>query len=135
MAEGIPARLTPAEGRKFGLTVGGAFLAIGALLWWRGRTTGAPVAGGLGLALALGGLLAPGALGPVYDAWMGLSRILSKVTTPIFMGAMYFLVFTPVALFMRVIGRKTLVHPAHDGSYWIERAVPAPDAESMRRQF
>ena len=135
MEEGIPARLTPAEGRKFGFTVGGAFLAIGALLWWRGRTMGAPIAGGLGLALVLGGLAIPGALGPVYNAWMGLSRLLSKITTPIFMGVMYFLVFTPVAFVMRIIGRRVLVHPSHDGTYWIEREVASPDAESMRRQF
>jgi len=33
LATGISARLTPAEGRKFGLLVGGAFLLLALLSW------------------------------------------------------------------------------------------------------
>ncbi len=42
----VPARLTGAAGRKFGLTVGGAFLVLAALLYyWRHKETAAAVLG------------------------------------------------------------------------------------------
>ena len=57
LATGIPARLSPAEGRKFGLTVGVAFLVIAARALVAGPRTGAvPYVGGLGTVLVLAGL-------------------------------------------------------------------------------
>ncbi len=52
MAARIPARLSPAEGRKFGLTVGIAFLILGSVLrFWRHKETAGAVLGGLGALL------------------------------------------------------------------------------------
>jgi hypothetical protein len=134
LAHGIPARLSKAEGRKFGLLVGGAFLVISAILWWRGRAS-APYIAGLGGALVLAGLLVPTLLGPVNKAWMGLAHLLSKVTTPIFMGVVYFVIFTQIAVGMRLLGRRSLVHREHDGTYWIERDLAKPEPSRMKRQF
>jgi saxitoxin biosynthesis operon SxtJ-like protein len=131
---GIPARLTPAEGRKFGLTVGAAFLAIAVIIWWRGKHATYPYFGGLGALLVLAGLLIPGKLGPVYRAWMGLAHLLSRITTPIFMGVVYFLVITPIGLLMRLVGRKPLVHPSHGSGFWHD-AGPQREAAQMKRQF
>lgn len=131
----VPARLSVAEGRRFGLLVGGVFLGIAAFLWWRGRMGAVPYLGGLGGALVLGGLLIPGQLGPVYRAWMGLALLISKVTTPILMGLIYFVVMTPIGLVMRLAGRRALVHRPEADSYWIRREVPQPAGEQMQRQF
>jgi hypothetical protein len=132
---GIPARLTPTEGRKFGLTVGGAFVVLGAILQWRGHPSASAVCltGGAGLALA--GLLAPAGLSPVYRGWMGLAYLLSKVTTPIFMGAVYFLVITPMGLLMRLFGKDPLVHRAVNNSYWHRREPHSDPTDTMRHQF
>jgi Saxitoxin biosynthesis operon protein SxtJ len=111
--------LSPAEGRKFGLTIGSAFLVLAALLhFWRHRETTAVVLGAIGGLLVLAALAAPRALTPVERAWMGLARALSKVTTPIFMGAVFFLVVTPIGWLMRLFGRRPLVHTEHDGGFW-----------------
>jgi len=134
LATGIPARLSKAEGRKFGVTVGGAFLLITALLWWRGRDGALPYTGGLGGLLVLAGLLVPTLLGPVYRAWMGLAHLLSKVTTPIFMGVVYFVVLTPISLLMRVMGKRPMVHPVGDMGFWFDRG-PKPEPSRMERQF
>lgn len=120
MAAGIPARLTPAEGRKFAFTVGGAFLALAAFTWWRDKTTLSTVLGSLGGVLAVLGLVIPGQLGPLFKAWMGLAHAISKVTTPIFMGVVYFLVLAPIALLMRGLGKNPLAAPA-GGTYWRTR--------------
>jgi len=135
LEKGIPARLSKAEGRKFGVLVGGAFLAITAILWWRGKAGAVPYVGALGGVLVLAGLTVPTLLGPVYRAWMGLALILSKVTTPIFMGVIYFLVITPIGLLMRLIGRRPMVHRVVNGSYWIERTAGRPAPSQMKRQF
>lgn len=135
MATGISARLTAAEGRRFGLTVGGVFLAIGALLHWRGRATASIICLVAGGALALAGLAIPRALGPVYRAWMGLAHLLSKVTSPLLMGAVYYLVITPMGLVMRALGRNPLVHHTRQGSYWVAHKPSGHPAETMRHQF
>jgi hypothetical protein len=117
----VPARLTPAEGRKFGLVVGGAFLLLALLLWRRTHVTGATVAGAAGAALFLGGLAVPGQLGPVYRVWMGLAKAISKVTTPIVMSIIFFLVFTPAGFLVRLFGHRPLTHPRGAGTYWHSR--------------
>lgn len=134
MAQGIPARLTIAEARRFGFTLGTAFAVLAAFLWWRGRTTAPIVIAVLAAALYVLALSAPAALRPVYRAWMGFALALSKVTTPIFMTVLFFVVITPVALVMRVFGHRPLTHRVRDGSYWIPRA---PDARRspLDRQF
>ena len=133
MAKGIPARLTPREGRKFGLTVGIAFLVLSGIVVWRGHLQVATVLGGLGGALALAGVVVPQHLGPVYRAWMALAHALSKVTTPIFMGLVYFVVITPAGLLRRTLSRNPMVAMSRDGSVWVPR--DPEKVGDMERQF
>ncbi len=135
MATGIPARLTAEEGRKFGSTVGAAFLALSGLLWWRGRHSAALVFMALGSLLVLAGLVVPARLGPVYRAWMGFAHLLSRVTTPVFMGIVYFLILTPTGGLMRLFGRNPIRRPLSEGSFWVQR--PAGDGQrgTMEHQF
>lgn len=135
MAAGVPARLTAAQGRKFGLTVGGAFLVLAAIAWWRGHPITVNVLGTLGAVLAVAGLIVPTMLGPVEKAWMGLAHAISKVTTPIFMGVVYFVVITPVGALKRLLGKNALHQPLHDGSYFHVRAEGARKSADLRRQF
>ena len=132
MAQGSPARLSPAEGRRFALTLAAAFAVLTALLWWRGHETPAGVTGTAAAAFAAAGLLVPGRLGPVQRAWMGLAHAISRVTTPIFMGVVYFLVITPIGILRRAFGGNPL--RAHRGrSGWVDRqGEPRGD---LNRQF
>ena len=134
MARGIPARLTAAEGRKFGLMVGGAFLVLGGLLWWRAGLATASVPLALGTALVGAGLAIPARLGPVYRGWMALALAISKVTTPIVMGAVYFLVLMPTGLLARLFGHRPLVRPEGTGTYWQSRPAGARQG-AMDHQF
>jgi len=124
LANRIPARLTPAEGRKFALTVGIAFLVLAALTWWRHHPIPMYLFAGLGTGLIAAGAVIPGRLGPVYRAWMGLAHAISKVTTPVFMGIVFFLVIAPVGLLMRLFGRNPIRHRAMNQSYWAARTAP-----------
>jgi hypothetical protein len=138
MAERIPARLTPAEGRRFAFTVGTAFLALGGIAWWRGHVRVAMALAALGTVLLLAGLILPGHLSPVNRAWMGLALLISKVTTPLFMGIVYFLVITPIAYLRRTLGGNPLAHAAASGdggrTVWQSRAADSRRSD-LTRQF
>jgi hypothetical protein len=135
VADGIRARLTPSEGRRFGVTVGTAFLVFAAIAWWRGHQTISVVLASLGGTLALAGLIIPTQLGPIERAWMAVAHAISKVTTPIVMGAMYLLVLTPVGLLRCRLGGNPLVHDLNERSYWRPRQENARRSANMSRQF
>lgn len=123
MATGVSARLSPAEGRKFGLLVGGAFLVLGLLMWRRAHLTNAYVTLALAIVLIAGGLIAPASLGPIYRGWMALAGAISKVTTPIVMGLIFFLVLTPAGLLGRLFGHRPLARAPGGKTYWQSRPV------------
>ena len=126
---------TAAQGRRFGLTVGAAFLVFAGVAWWRNHPTTATVLASPGAALLLGGLIVPQLLGPVERAWMALAHAISKVTTPIAMGVIYLLVLTPVGFVRRWMGGNPLVHKREAQSYWHARPEGRRRTASMRRQF
>jgi hypothetical protein len=135
VAHRIPARLTPAEGRRFGLQVGLAFGGLGGLAWWRGHPRSATVFLVVGGVLIAGGLLAPARLGPVYRGWMRLALAISKVTTPLIMGIVYLLVLMPAGLLLRLFGHRPLTRDRRARSYWIRRSAHDGARSDLRRQF
>jgi hypothetical protein len=134
LAERIPARLTVAQGRRFGLTVGGAFLVLAAIFFWRDKDRLLIGTASLGTLLVLAALLIPTRLGPVERAWMALAHLISKVTTPIFLGVLYLLVFTPIGLLMRGAGKRPLKHSDADGGFWVTR-TQSSRRSNLQRQF
>ena len=132
MAQRSPARLTPREGRKFAFTLAAAFGVLAGVSWWRESPRALLVFGAIAGAFALGGLVAPGNLGPVHRGWMGFAHALSRITTPIFMGIVYFLVITPIAVVRRAVGGNPL--RAHSGATgWVNRQDAARG--DLTRQF
>jgi hypothetical protein len=129
-----------AAGRKFGLTVGAAFLVLGAVLYfWRHAVFVPRIFGVLGVLLIAGGLLVPRHMGPVERAWMELAHLISKVTTPIFMGIVYFVVITPVGVIRRALGKNNLVRKPGgaglaSGGFWVVRQ-PGRTRGDLERQF
>lgn len=134
MAKPVPARLSIAELRRFGLVVGMAFLVLGGILRWRDSPAAALVLWYIGGALMGLGLLLPAVLRPVYRAWMGLALLLSRVTTPLIMGALYYLVITPVGWLVRTFGHRPLLHGSGGQEAWVTRP-PEARRSDMERQF
>jgi len=123
---------TASDGRRFAFPVGTAFLLLAGILWWRDRLTLAGIGAGLAGLLFVAGLVLPARLGPVYRGWMRMALAISKVTTPIFMGVVYFVVLTPFGWGMRALGKKPIVHRVENGGFW-RPANPGP--KDLRRQF
>ncbi|MGK2960907.1 MAG: SxtJ family membrane protein [Gemmatimonadaceae bacterium] len=124
---------TSQRGRRFALTLAAAFALVAAVVFWRGRDTPALVIGGISAVLLVAGVAVPARLGPVERAWMGFARAISRVTTPIFMGIVYFVVLTPAGWVRRTFGSNPIAHTGEAGTYWASR--PRRDAETSRRRM
>jgi hypothetical protein len=91
----------------------------------------------VGAAFLLVALARPGVLRPLNVVWTRFGQLLSKVTNPIITGAMFYIVFTPAGLLLRLMG-KDLLRLKYDRSattYWIRRDPAGLIPESMRNQF
>jgi hypothetical protein len=108
---------------------------LAGVLWWRGRVLPAQVLGALGGVLMLAGAVVPSVLPPVHRVWMAGALALSKITTPIFIGVVYFGVITPIGLVRRALGHNRMKTNRSGGGTWVTRDSRAPTAEDMERQF
>ena len=81
------------------------------------------------------GLIAPSSLRPVYRGWMRVGLLLSKVTTPIVMGAIFFVIIVPVGLIMRT-GKRDPMRRAFEPDATSYR-IPSehPPKNSLERPF
>jgi hypothetical protein len=122
--------------RSFGLVVGGFFLILGSWpLWSGGHFRRWSLAAGAVLMLIA--ILYPSLLQPLNRIWTRLGLLLGRVTNPLIMALMFYLVFTPFAVFIRLIGKDLLrlkFDPEAD-SYWISRDPPGPEPDTMQNQF
>lgn len=134
MARRASAGLTASEGRRFAFTVGSAFFALAALVWWRGRVTSAAALGTIGGVLVVLGIVVPTHLGPVQRGWMGLATALSKITTPVFMGVIFFGIITPMGWLLRLFGKAPLAKIRSGETAWHARAEGGRRSK-LERQF
>ena len=120
--------LMPSD-RKFGWTFAVIFFLAGAFAH--------PWMMAVGAALAVITMTRAHWLAPLKVAWMRFGELLNKIVSPVVMGAIFFGVFTPVALFMRLTGRDALARryePARP-SYWQRRDPPGPAEDSFKNLF
>jgi len=123
------------RGRRFGFTIGSALQALAFILIWRNRGGAAIATGGIGLLLFLAGLMVPTLLIPVERWWMKMALTISKVTTPIVLGVVYFAVMAPTGFLVRRLRGNPLIHREAEGGFWIRRSSDHSDRGDMTRQF
>ena len=124
--------------RQFGLLVGIVLVAAGS---WQLYRQIYPIVRivlwSIGGFLFAGGLLWPQILKPLYVFWMLLAHMLSWVNTRIILGVIFYLIFTPIALVMRIAQRDGLQKKINKNtsSYWTQRTAPENIKEHFERQF
>jgi hypothetical protein len=122
--------------RAFGLTFVSVFAVLAGISAWRGGDSW-PYTLSASAVLALAALGVPGLLAPLNRGWLKFGLLLHRLTTPLILGGMFFLVITPTALVLRLLG-KDLLHlkgGRQAPSYWIDRQPPGPSPETMPNQF
>lgn len=69
--------------------------------------------------------------------WMRFGLLLHKVISPLAMGVVFFGVFMPMGLLMRLCGKRPLVLGLDKSAdtYWVKKEQGQPYAETMIRQF
>ena len=125
------------EGRRFAFTLAVALLAVAGVAWLRSSPPLPLLAralSGIAAGLLVAGIFIPGYLGPVQHAWMGLAHALSRVTMPILMAIVYFIVIAPIGLVRRAMGQDALKRTAAGNSFWVVRAGHEQRAD-IERQF
>ena len=122
--------------REFAFILGGAVAVIfGLLLPWLFERS-YPLWPWVFLGVfAVWGLLAPNTLRPVYRIWMRFGLLLNKVTTPLVLGVVFFLLILPVGLVRRALGKDSIpkrAEPEKDSYRVASDAIPK---ESLERPF
>jgi hypothetical protein len=78
--------------------------------------------------LSLLGLVSPSVVRPIYRNWMRFGLLLSKITTPVIMGLVFFLVITPMGLIRRLFAKDPMAREFNDEvSYRVQSTKPPPE--------
>ena len=79
------------------------------------------------------GLLNSKLLNPLNIVWVKFGELLGRIIAPIVMAIIYFIIVTPIGLFMRLIGKDLLnIKFSKTNTYWIKREKKIG---SMKKQF
>ena len=128
---------SPRELRKFGLTLLIAFPLVGLVLSVLKFESWRPfhICAGAGLFVSFCAFCLPPLGRLLYKLWMGIAFVLGTVVAPVFMGVIYFLIFTPMGLALRAFGKDSMLRRGRgSASYWTpirHRTTP----RSYERQF
>ena len=79
------------------------------------------------------GLINSKLLYPLNFVWVKFGELIGKVVAPLVMALIFFIILTPIGLFLRLIGKDLLnIKLNQNKTYWIKRdKEPGP----MNRQF
>ena len=64
--------------------------------------------------------------------WIQLGILLGKIISPTVMGLVFFLVVTPIGIFVRILKKEVMGLKKEGSSYWIDRK---DKLQSMKQQF
>lgn len=130
MQDAAPRAGTKHSGRVFAFTLMAGFIFVALVGAWKDLATLARAGQLLAVVSFLAGVLIPGRLEPARRAWMSLGEAIGRVTTPVMMAIVYFLVLTPTGLLRRALAKR----PPSNASYWHPRP-PLPPKSRLERQF
>jgi hypothetical protein len=123
--------------RSFGWMVTIVCLLVAAyLMFWKNSPTLAAALLVASVVMLLITLKAPAVLRPFSRAWFKLGLLLGSIVNPIVMGFLFFVLITPLSLFMRATGRDVLrLKKTGATSHWVPRSKDDLEASSFKNQF
>ncbi len=121
--------------RKFGFFFTLIFLLAAAYFYHAANLNGAHVFVAAASIFLLISLVKSDALLPLNKLWMRFGLLLGMIVSPIVLGIIFFGLFAPLAMLMRLSGRDELRLKLTDkASHWISRGEPIK-SESFKHQF
>jgi 4-hydroxybenzoate polyprenyltransferase len=86
----------------------------------------------LAITVGISGLLRPAAIRPVFRGAMLVATPIGWIVSNVILAVLFFGLFTPFALFFRLVGRDALQRRRDNReTHWVPKATPA----DMRRYF
>ena len=122
--------------RKFGIIVGIVLLIIAGFFFLKEKES-FQLFLTIGTVLFVTGIVIPFTLKPIYWVWMVFSTILGWFMTRVILSLLFYVVFTPIGLIARSIGKQFLnLKMDHSKqSYWNMRTVETFDTKNYEKQF
>ena len=121
--------------RKFGFFFTFVFVLVAAYFYNSDNVTWTYAASAAAVVFLLVTLIKSDALLPLNKLWMRFGLLLGMIVSPIVLGVIFFGLFTPIAILMRLSGRDELrLKYAQKASHWISRGEPIK-SESFKHQF
>ena len=80
-------------------------------------------------------LIKPELLFPLNKLWMRFGFLLGMVINPIVLGILFFVLFTPISIIMKIFGRDELQLGLKKKSYWKRINKKSLSIESFKNQF
>ena len=121
--------------RKFGFFFTFVFVMVAAYFYNSAYVSWAYVFIAMAMIFLLVTLTKSDALLPLNKLWMRFGLLLGMIVSPIVLGVIFFGLFTPIAMLMRLSGRDELrLKYAQKASHWISRGEPIK-SESFKHQF
>ncbi len=134
----------PRDLRKFGLLFSVLAALLACYLTWRRGFPAAMAPAAVSAALLLAGLAFPAGLKPLWWPWMIAARVLGFVNSHLLLAVVFYLMFTPIGLLMRLFGRDPLGDrnfrrarqiTRDGGSLWLLREHTQLPQHHYERQF
>lgn len=122
--------------REFGLTTGGIVIVLfGLILPWLFGVDYPLWPWILGSVLGTWALIAPASLDSVYKGWMKFGLLVSKVTTPLVLGIVFYFVFSPVGWVMRLFGYDPMKRELNDDAPSYRKPSQPANKNHVERPF
>ena len=121
--------------RKFGFFLAFVFVVAATHFYYSANETWAHAFIAAALIFLFVTLVKSDTLLPLNKLWMRFGLLLGMIVRPIVLGIIFFGLFTPIAMLMRLSGRDELrLNFAQKASHWISRGEPIK-SESFKHQF
>jgi hypothetical protein len=122
--------------RIFGYFFASIFLALGTYLGFKGMSSVSSVLVLLAGILAAIATLKSNLLTPLNRLWMQFGVLLGVIISPLIMGLIYFGLFTPMGIVMRLFRRDELrLKVEARQTHWKSRSKQIRDPDAFKNQF
>ena len=130
-----PSKIILPSNRKFGLFFSIVFSLFASYLFYVESIFWFYIFSLLTLVFIIITLIKNDLFGPLNKLWFKFGLLLGKIVNPIVMALIFFGIFTPIAIFIRIIGRDELrLKYKNQSTHWIKRKT-SNQTTFFKRQF
>jgi hypothetical protein len=124
------------ELKQFGLTMGVVIVGIfGLILPWLFNQTYPLWPWLLAALFIVWSYVSPRTLKHIYFLWMRFGLVMNRITTPLLLGIVFYLIITPMGLVMRLFGRDAMQLKSASDMQSYRRQSQCREKETLERPF